>query len=88
VPQFLCMVLYRSVTIDKAGKYDIEPYKGTEARAELFKNKLPANVVNGAMVFFWTLGKDYLTDILRSSSEGKVQKSNKDSVKSGDGTQS
>ena len=82
---YIMAVLYRPVTTDKSGKYDIEPYKGTEARAELFKNKLPANVVNGAMVFFWTLGRDYLKDILRSSSEGKAQTSNKDSVKNGDG---
>jgi len=82
---YVMAVLYRPVTVDKSGKYDIEAYKGTEERAELFKKRLPANVVNGAMVFFWTLGKDYLTDMLRYSSEGKVQTSNNDLVKSGAG---
>ena len=45
-------VLYRPVVKEKYGKYDIEKYNGTGKRAELFKDKLPANVVNGAMVFF------------------------------------
>ena len=81
-------ILYRPVVKEKYGKYDIEKYNGTGKRAQLFKDKLPANVVNGAMVFFWTLGKDYLTDILTSLSEDKARTSNKDSVRNGVGIQS
>lgn len=79
-------ILYRKVTIEKYGKYKIESYDGdVEARAELFRNKLPANVVNGAMVFFWTIGKDYLINTLNSLQVEQATKSNKTSVKSGDG---
>ena len=81
-------VLYRPVVKEKYGKYDIEKYKGAGERAELFKDKLPANVVNGAMVFFWTLGRDYLSNILQSSLEGKAPINNKGLVKNGVGTQS
>jgi hypothetical protein len=79
-------ILYRKVTIEKYGKYQIEDYSGeVEARAELFRSKLPANVVNGAMVFFWTIGSDYLNDTLNSLREDQAIKSNKTSVRSGDG---
>ena len=79
-------ILYRKVTIEKYGKYQIEDYSGeVEARAELFRSKLPANVVNGAMVFFWTIGSDYLNDTLNSLREDQAIKSNKTSVRSGGG---
>jgi len=79
-------ILYRKVTIEKYGKYQIEDYSGeVEARAELFRSKLPANVVNGAMVFFWTIGSDYLNDTLNSLQEDQATKSNKTSAKSGGG---
>lgn len=46
-------VLYRPVILEKLGKYQIKPYEGEiEERGELFKNKMPANIVNGALVFF------------------------------------
>ena len=79
-------ILYRKVTVEKYGKYKIESYDGdVEARAELFRSKLPANVVNGAMVFFWTIGNDYLTNTLNSLQVDQATKSNKTSVRSGDG---
>lgn len=79
-------ILYRKVTIEKYGKYQIEDYSGeVEDRAELFRSKLPANVVNGAMVFFWTIGSDYLNDTLNSLREDQATKSNKTSAKSGGG---
>ena len=82
-------ILYRKVTIEKHGKYQIEPYDGdVEIRARLFKKQMPANVVNGALVFFWTIGKDYLSDSLSSLVEEQQTKSNKTSVKGGVGIQS
>jgi len=82
-------ILYRKVTIEKYGKYQIESYDGeVEDRARLFKKKLPANVVNGALVFFWTIGSDYLTDTLNSLQEDQATKSSKTSVKNGVGIQS
>jgi len=80
-------VLYRKVTIEKAGKYQIEEYDGEiEERASLFKDKMPANVVNGAIVFFWTLGRDYLINTLTSSKEQVEMTSNEGSQRNGDGT--
>jgi len=74
-------ILYRKVTVEKYGKYKIEAYDGeVEERAELFKVKLPANVVNGAMVFFWTIGNDYLTNTLTSLTEVQAMQSSKSSV--------
>jgi hypothetical protein len=80
-------ILYRKVTIEKHGKYQIEPYDGdVEIRARLFKKQMPANVVNGALVFFWTIGSDYLSDSLSSLVEEQQTKSNKTSVSDGVGT--
>ena len=82
-------ILYRKVTIERYGKYQIEPYDGeVEERARLFKKQLPANVVNGALVFFWTIGRDYLNDSLSSLVEEQQTKSNKTSVSDGVGIQS
>lgn len=79
-------VLYRPVTLEKAGKYQIESYKnGIEERAEVFKNKLPANVVNGALVFFWTLGNDYLKNIPISLAGEQEQTSNNNFQNDGGG---
>ena len=82
-------VLYRKVVLEKHGKYNIEPYDGeVEERARLFKKKLPANVVNGALVFFWTIGSDYLSGLLTSLTEEQQTKSSRTSVKDGVGIQS
>ena len=81
-------VLYRKVVLEKHGKYNIEPYDGeVEERARLFKKKLPANVVNGALVFFWTIGSDYLSGLLTSLTEEQQTKSSRTSVNDGVGTQ-
>lgn len=82
-------ILYRKVTIEKYGKYQIEAYDGeVEERARLFKKKLPANVVNGALVFFWTIGSDYLRGTLTSLTEGEQTRSSKTSASDGVGTKS
>ena len=80
-------ILYRKVTVHKSGKYQIEAYGGDiEARAKLFKEKMPANVVNGAILFFWTLGKDYLVNLTTSSKAGVQMQSTSSLVKNGAGT--
>ena len=79
-------ILYRPVVKEAHGKYSIEAYDGElEARGRVFKKKLKANVVNSALVFFWTIGKDYLNASLTSLVEGVEMSSNKTSVKSGVG---
>ena len=80
-------ILYRKVTVEKSGKYQIEAYGGDiESRAKLFKEKMPANVVNGAILFFWTLGKDYLVSSITSSNQEAQTLSTNSSTKSGVGT--
>lgn len=80
-------ILYRKVTVEKSGKYQIEAYGGDiESRANLFKEKMPANVVNGAILFFWTLGKDYLVSSITSSKQEVQTLSTNSSTKSGVGT--
>lgn len=79
-------ILYRPVTYEKHGKYKVEEYgKNVEQRAELFKNKMPANVVNGALVFFWNIGKDYLKNLTASLVGERQTKSKSDSLKNGVG---
>jgi hypothetical protein len=58
-------VLYRPVTARLANRYDIEEYQGTAKYAEVMKSA-PLNVAIGAMVFFWTLGKDLSLASLKS----------------------
>jgi len=80
-------VLYRPVILEKAGKYQIEPYRdGISERGELFRNKMPANVVNGALVFFWTLGNDYLKSMPTFSAEEQERMSSNNFQSGGGGT--
>lgn len=80
-------ILYRKVTVEKSGKYQIEAYgRDIESRANLFKEKMPANVVNGAILFFWTLGKDYLVSSITSSNQEAQTLSTNSLTKSGVGT--
>lgn len=55
-------ILYRPVISSKGDKYDIEDYDFVTAskRAELFKDNLSVNTVNGASSFFLTIGMDYI----------------------------
>lgn len=50
-------VLYRPVVATFGNRYEIEKYEGSERYAEQMK-EMPLDVTIGAMVFFWTLGKD------------------------------
>ena len=50
-------VLYRPVVATFGNRYEIEKYEGSDKYAEQMK-EMPLDVTIGAMVFFWTLGKD------------------------------
>ena len=51
--------LFRPAKFNLFKKYKIQPYNGDiEKRADLFLEKMPANVAAGAMVFFLTLAKE------------------------------
>jgi len=82
-------ILYRPIDKEANGKYSIEAYDADlEERSRLFKKKLKANVVNSAILFFWSIGSDYLTDLLTSLQEDQETKSSNPSVKNGVGIQS
>ena len=82
-------ILYRPVDKEANGKYSIEVYDADlEERSRLFKKKLKANVVNSAILFFWSIGNDYLTDLLTYLQEDQETKSSNHSEKSGVGIQS
>ena len=81
-------VLYREIIREGHGKYLIEPYNtDVEARAKLFKEKLPASVAQSCLVFFYNLGSSYLTSMLGSSLEEPNQTINNDLERNGVGTQ-
>jgi hypothetical protein len=59
----LMSVLYRPIT-KMAGKfYQIQEYDGDDSKADLFNN-VTMDVVIGSMLFFWTLNKELLSNIL------------------------
>ena len=54
-------ILYRPVTKELDGKYEIQPYSGTNEDMEtLFKSALTMDIVWGAIGFFTILSKDLL----------------------------
>jgi exonuclease VII small subunit len=55
--------MYRKITKKVSVFYEIEEYDGDESKAELFKD-VPMDVVIGSMLFFWTLNKELLSNIL------------------------
>ena len=52
-------VLFRPISTEIKGQYNIVDYEGTEAYSELMK-LMPLNVVLGAQVFFYNLGSELL----------------------------
>ena len=83
----LMAILYRPVTKKgKNGVYDIEAYDGNiSIRAEEFK-QMKANMVQGALLFFWSLGSDllrilpsFLTQRLKEMKEQLPQKTSQTS---------
>jgi hypothetical protein len=56
-------VLYRPITKEFNGKYLVEDYKGDTYHDAL--KEMPMDAVVGAMVFFWNLGLDCTTYILK-----------------------
>ena len=69
-------VLYRKVTERSGDKYQIEEYKPSEERADLFKKYLKVEDFNGASVFFYDLGKELMIHMAKSS-VNRLKKENK-----------
>ena len=82
-------VLYRPVTQKSGKRYDIEPYESATKYCDLMK-EAPMDVVMGAVLFFWTLGKELLMATLISLESHKALKSSPlkaNSQTDGDGIQ-
>jgi hypothetical protein len=71
----LMSVLYRPITKSAMPFYQIEDYDGDESKAELF-NDVRMDVVIGAILFFWNLSKELLSNIL-SHLESKAMREGK-----------
>jgi hypothetical protein len=61
-------VLYRPVTLKVKETYLIEDYEGSDKYAEFFLD-CDLDTTLGAMLFFWNLGKELLTDMKTSFQE-------------------
>jgi len=55
-------VLYRPITLERNGKYQIEEYKGGDNADDM--KRMPLDVVMSAMVFFWNLNNELLQTTL------------------------
>ena len=53
-------ILFRPVTSKEGKLYSIEAYKDGRERAEKFKKKMNAKQVQQSLVFFWSLGKEFV----------------------------
>ena len=68
-------VLFRPVSkSDAFGNYSIEPYDASRERIEIMKGA-PMNVVNGALVFFWSLAKELKNYTLKSTEVQEEERS-------------
>jgi len=76
-------VLYRPIKQKLGEKYLIEDYEGTDKYSELMKDA-PLNVVLGAMVFFWNLGKELLQSTIHYLEQSpQIVSMNKANLESG-----
>ena len=68
-------VLYRPIKMKVQDTYLIEDYIGTEDRGEIMKEAGLSDTL-GAMLFFWTLGRELVSDILASLKEEELKTTN------------
>lgn len=68
-------VLYRPIKMKVKDTYLIEDYIGTEDRGEIMKEAGLSDTL-GAMLFFWTLGRELVSDILASLKEEELKTTN------------
>jgi len=59
----LMSVLYRPIKKKALPFYSIEDYDGDETKADLFRD-VTMDIVNGSMLFFWTLSRELLNNML------------------------
>lgn len=82
----LMAILFRPVLKkDMFGNYKIEPYKGTEKRAEVMKY-MPMSAVNGALVFFSNLASElYNYTLIYMQEEQVKEEQQQNTLRNGDG---
>jgi spore coat polysaccharide biosynthesis predicted glycosyltransferase SpsG len=64
----LMAILFRPIKNKAYNQYNIRSYKGTSEYSELMK-QTPMSVVNGALVFFYNLGRELSSHSLKSMRE-------------------
>ena len=78
----LMSIIYRKVIKSDGHRYEIEPYKSSYK----FKD-IPTGIALGALVFFWTIGRDCLNATLKFTKKTQMQmKDLKGFPKNGNGT--
>lgn len=78
-------VLYREVTHEKKGKYDIVEYDSSKCieNANKFKDAMSIGTVNGAAAFFLNIGKEYqiiMQSYLKSKNKKRITEIHKHSL--------
>ena len=83
----LMAILFRPITKDSLGNYDIETYKGTAEHANTMK-QTPLNIVNGAVSFFFHLSSELEVSIQKYTKEVlRKELKQQNILKNGIGTQ-
>lgn len=84
----LIAILFRPITKrDKFNNYSIEEYKGTSEYAEKMLNT-PMNVINGALVFFYSLANELEISTQKFIAQARVKAHKHQTIlRSGDGMQ-
>lgn len=65
LPTIMSVLFRPIIKSDSFGNYKIAPYDADTKRIEIMKSA-PMNIVNGAMVFFWSLAKELKSYTLKS----------------------
>lgn len=81
----LMSILYRPITEKLAMTYRIEPYKPIEDMA--LYEAMPTSVAFGMMLFFWSIGNNFLSDTLKyTKPQAQASKPSKTLATNGGGT--
>ena len=74
LPTIMSVLFRPIIKSDSFGNYKIAPYDADTKRIEIMKSA-PMNIVNGAMVFFWSLAKELKSYTLKSMEAQEEERS-------------
>lgn len=74
LPTIMSVLFRPIIKSDSFGNYKIAPYDADTERIEIMKGA-PMNIVNGAMVFFWSLAKELKSYTLKYMEAQEVERS-------------